>query len=103
MPETPVLVVVEVISVQDPAGLRAYAERAGALIGTYGGTVIGQGPTPVDGEPGFASLVVQRWTSEAAFRAWLVSEAYRPLNAIRLASAKMRASIVPLIAGPDAT
>lgn len=101
MPETPVLVVVEIISVQDPAGLRAYAGRAGALIGTYGGTVIGQGTTPIDGEPSFAPLVIQRWTSEAAFRAWLASEDYRPLKDIRLASAKMRASIVPVTIGLD--
>jgi len=102
MPETPVLVVVEITSVQDPAGLRDYARRAAALIGTYGGTVVGQGASPIDGEPGFASLVIQRWASEAAFRAWLASDAYRPLNAIRLASAKMRGAIVPITAGPDA-
>jgi uncharacterized protein (DUF1330 family) len=102
MPETPVLVVVEIISVQDPEGLKEYARRAAALIGTYGGTVIGHGATPVDGEPGFAPLVIQRWTSEAALRAWLASEDYRPLNAIRLASAEMRVAIVPIPAGPDA-
>lgn len=102
MPDTPVLVVVEIISVQDPVGLRAYAGRAAALIGTYGGTVVGQGATPVDDELGFTPLVIQRWTSEAAFRAWLASEAYRPLNAIRLASAKMRVAIVPMTAGQDA-
>lgn len=66
MPETPVLVVVEIISVQDAAGLGAYAGRAAALIGDYGGTLIGQGANPVDGEAGFAPLVIQRWTSEAA-------------------------------------
>ncbi len=102
MPETPVLVVVEIISVQDPAGLRAYAQRASALIGTYGGSVVGQGAGQVDGELGFAPLVIQRWTSEAAFRAWLASEAYRPLGAIRLASAQMRVAIVPMTVGPDA-
>lgn len=101
MPETPVLVVVEIISVQDPAGLRNYAGRAGALIGTYGGTVIGQGGAPIDGEPSFAPLVIQHWKSEAAFRVWLDSEDYRSLKDIRLASAKMRASIVPFTTGPD--
>lgn len=102
MPETPVLVVVEILSVQDAAGLGAYAGRAAALIGTYGGAVIGHGATPVDGERGFAPLVIQRWTSEAAFRAWLASDDYRPLNAIRLASATMRVAIVPVVAGAEA-
>jgi uncharacterized protein (DUF1330 family) len=103
MPETPVLVVVEIISVQDPAGLRDYAGRAGALIGAYGGTIIGQGAAPIDGEAGFAPLVIQRWTSESALRAWLASDDYRPLNAIRLASTKMRVAIVPITSGPVAT
>jgi uncharacterized protein (DUF1330 family) len=96
MQETAVFVVVEVVSVQDPEGLRTYSQRAGKLIGPLGGVVVGQGRIPIDGEPGFAHLVIQRWTSEAAFRAWLGSEAYQPLNKIRLASATMRAAIVPI-------
>ncbi|RBP07406.1 uncharacterized protein (DUF1330 family) [Roseiarcus fermentans] len=102
MQETPVFVVVEVVSVRDPEGLRAYAQRASKLIGPLGGAVVGQGAIPVDGEPGFAPLLIQRWTSEGAFRAWLASEAYQPLNAIRLASAEMRVAIVPTVAGPGA-
>jgi hypothetical protein len=43
--------------------------------------------------------VIQRWTSEGAFRAWLASEACQPLNEIRLASASMRVAIVPISAG----
>jgi uncharacterized protein (DUF1330 family) len=58
--------------------------------------VVGQGGTPVDGEAGFAPLVIQRWSSEGAFRAWLDSEAYQPLNKIRLASATMMVAIVPI-------
>jgi uncharacterized protein (DUF1330 family) len=103
MSETPVLVVVEIVSVENPAGLKDYAERASALIGSYGGTVLGQGATPLDGEPGFAPLVIQRWTSEAAFRTWIASDDYRPLNEIRAASATMRAAIVPIAAGADGT
>ena len=77
MQETPVLVVIEVVSVQDPVGLKDYVERASALIGPLGGSVIGHGGTPVDGELGFAPLAIQRWPSESAFRAWLASEAYK--------------------------
>jgi uncharacterized protein (DUF1330 family) len=98
MQETAVFVIIEVVSVQDPAGLKVYQERASALIGPLGGTLVGRGGTPVDGEPSFAPLAIQRWPSEAAFRAWLGSEAYQPLNKIRLASAKMRAAIVPISA-----
>ena len=96
MHETPILVVVEVVSVHDPVGLREYQERAGALIGPLGGTLIGHGGTPVDDELGFAPLAIQRWPSESAFRAWLASEAYQPLREIRVASATMRAAIVPV-------
>lgn len=47
MQEHPVLVVVEVISVEDAAGLRAYSKRASELIGPLGGVVLGQGRTSV--------------------------------------------------------
>jgi len=96
MQENAVFVVVEVVSVEDAQGLRTYAERASELIGPLGGVVVGQGAIPVEGETGFAPLVIQRWTSEGAFRAWLDSEAYQPLNKIRLASATMRVAIVPM-------
>jgi uncharacterized protein (DUF1330 family) len=98
----PVFVVVEVVSVEDAEGLQTYSMRASELIGSLGGEVLGQGGSPVDGEAGFAPLVIQRWPSESAFRAWLDSEAYQPLNKIRLASAKMRVAIVPINAGPNA-
>lgn len=96
MPETPILVVIEVVSVHDPVGLKAYQERASALIGPLGGAVIGHGGTPVEGELGFAPLAIQRWPSERAFRAWLASDAYQSLLQLRLASATMRAAIVQI-------
>ena len=97
MPENAVCVVVEIVSVQDGEGLRTYARRASELIGSFGGVVVGQGAVPVDGEPGLAPLVNQRWRSECAFRAWLDSDAYQPLRDIRIASATMRVAIVPII------
>ena len=99
MQETAVFVVIEVVSVKDPAGLENYVRRASELIGQLGGELVAQGGMPIDGEPGFAPLVIQRWPSEAAFRAWLDSDAYQPLNKIRLASATMRVAIVPISAG----
>ncbi len=102
MQENAVLVVVEVVSVEDAEGLRTYSKRASELIGPLGGVVVGHGAIPVDEEAGFAPLVIQRWSSEGAFRAWLDSEAYQPLRQIRLASATMRVAIVPISAGLDA-
>jgi uncharacterized protein (DUF1330 family) len=99
MQETPVFVVIEVVSVEDPAGLKTYVQRASELIGPLGGVMLGGGGTSVDGEPGFAPLAIQRWPSEAAFRAWLDSDAYQPLREIRLASATMRVAIGPISAG----
>lgn len=58
MQEPAVFVVVEVASVQDPEGLRTYAQRASKLIGPLGGEVVGQGSIPVGGEPGFGPLVI---------------------------------------------
>ena len=101
MQETPVFVIIEVVSVQDPAGLKNYVQRASELIGPLGGELVAQGGIPIDGERGFAPLVIQRWPSEAAFRARLGSEAYQPLNKVRLASATMRVAIVPISAGLD--
>jgi uncharacterized protein (DUF1330 family) len=94
--DNPVFVVVEIVSVEDPAGLQTYARCASELIGPLGGVVVAQGGEPIEGEAGFATLVIQRWTSEAAFRAWLASDAYQPLNKIRLESATMRVAIVPM-------
>ncbi len=101
MQEAAVFVVIEVVSVEDPAGLKTYVQRASELIGPLGGELVAQGGSPIDGEPGFAPLVIQRWPSEAAFRTRLASDAYQPLDKIRLASATMRVAIVPISAGLD--
>jgi hypothetical protein len=49
MQETPVIVVIEVVSVEDAKGLKVYQERASELIGPLGGLMLGQGGSPVDG------------------------------------------------------
>ncbi|HEY0257623.1 MAG TPA: DUF1330 domain-containing protein [Candidatus Methylacidiphilales bacterium] len=96
MQEPPVLVIIEVVSVQDPVGLKVYQERVSALIAALGAVILGHGGAPVDGELGFAPLVIERWPSETAFRALLASEAYQPLRQIRLASFTIKVAIVPL-------
>ena len=101
MQETAVLVVIEVVSVKDPEGLKVYQEHASKLIGPLGGAVLAVGGKPVEGEPGFSTIVVQRWSSEDAFRAWIDSEAYKPLREIWRASVTMRVAIVPISAGQD--
>ncbi len=98
MQEAPVFVVIEVTSVKDPAGLKTYVQRVSELIGPLGRELVAQGGIQIDGESGFAPLVIERWPSEAAFRALLDSEAYQPLKKIRLASATMRVAIVPVSA-----
>ncbi|MBA2933580.1 DUF1330 domain-containing protein [Sphingomonas sp. CGMCC 1.13654] len=98
MADEAVFVVVEVLSVEDPAGFQRYVREASALIGARGGELVGRGSKPVDDEPGFGPLVIQRWRSEIALRAWFESDAYQPLNALRQASAKMRVTIVPSLA-----
>ena len=67
MQETAVFFVIELVSVEDPAGLKTYVQRASELIGPLGGELVAQGAIPINGEPGFAPLVIQRWSSEAAF------------------------------------
>ncbi len=96
MQNSAVFVVIEVVSVNDPAEFKTYIQRASALIGPLGGELVAQWGLPIEGELGFAPLVIQRWPSEATFRAWLDSEAYQPLNKIRLASATMRVAIIPI-------
>ena len=100
MSEAPVFVVIEITSVKDPDGLKSYIGRASQLIGPHGGEVVAQGGSPVGADPGFAPLVLQRWPSEAIFRAWIDSDDYRPLNQVRLDSVTIRAAILPTIAGP---
>jgi uncharacterized protein (DUF1330 family) len=101
MADEAVFVVVEVLSVEDPVGFQRYIQQAGALIGARGGEIVGQGNTPIDDEPGFGPLVIQRWRSESALRAWLESDDYQPLNRLRQASARMRVTIVSARAAPE--
>ena len=46
MQENAILVVVEILSVSDPAGMKEYQERAGKLIGPRGGVCVGSRDWP---------------------------------------------------------
>lgn len=97
MAEAGVLVVVEVRSVRNDEQFKRYQTGAREQISRWGGRVVARGGAPAPGEGVFAPLMVQAWPSEQAFIAWQDSEEYRPLRAMRRASADLRMAIVPLI------
>lgn len=102
MSDTPVLVVIEIVSVKDPAGMKSYTESASKLGPSFGGIMLGVGGKSVEGGAGFGTLAVERWASETAFRTYIESEAYQPLSKILHASADVRAAIIPMMPAHDA-
>jgi hypothetical protein len=53
MQEPAVFVIVEVVSVKDPEGLRTYAQRASKLIGAWGESWSHKSESPSAGNPVF--------------------------------------------------
>lgn len=96
MQSSEVLVVVEIRSVKDPEALKSYQLGARQQIAAYGASVIARGGTTLEGLPPFGPLMVQRWPSEKAFRAWQASDDYRPLRALRKSCVDLRIAVVPL-------
>ena len=94
LPGPEVLVLVEVRAVRDAAGLAAYQAEARKQMTQRGGVVIGRGGSSFEGDP-VGPLVVQRWPSEADFRAWQESDEYKPLRERRKRSADLKITIVP--------
>jgi uncharacterized protein (DUF1330 family) len=94
LPSPEVLVLVEVRAVHDPAELAAHQAEARKQMTQRGGVVIGRGGSSFEGDP-VGPLVVQRWRSEADFRAWQESEEYKPLRERRKRSADLKIAIVP--------
>ena len=91
-----VFVVVEIVEVKDAELLKTYQAGARAQVAGFGGAVIGRGVKTFEGHPAFAMLMVQKWPSEAAFRNWQDSDAYRPLRRMREQAVAMRIGIVPV-------
>jgi uncharacterized protein (DUF1330 family) len=96
MPNEEVFVVVEIVEVLDDELLKTYQAGARAQVAGFGGTVIGRGVKTFEGGPEFAMLMIQKWPSEAAFRKWQESDAYRPLLQKRQQAVRMRIGIVPV-------
>lgn len=97
MDNSEVLVVVEIQSVKDPAGMQAYQTAARQQIGKYGGLVIARGGSSVEGSPPFGPVMVQKWPSHEAFAQWQSSEEYQPHRLARLAAADLRITVIPLV------
>jgi uncharacterized protein (DUF1330 family) len=78
-------VIVEVLEVRDPEGMKRYAERANATVSQYGGAYrVVRGRMDVvegDWEPG--PLVIIEFPSLSRAREWYDSPEYRPLIAER--------------------
>ena len=92
-----VFVIVEVQEVFDQQELTAYQAAARQQLLELGGVPIARGDAVFEGEPPARSLLIQKWPSEAAFRAWQESAAYRPLLERRKRAAKLRIAILPAI------
>lgn len=98
MSDGEVLVIVEVRNVHDAEQMRMYQEGARAQIGPFGGVVLARGVIPVEGDPEFGTLMVQKWPSAQAFLDWQASEEYRPLKERRLKCVDLRIGMVPVVA-----
>lgn len=95
MSQGSVIVIIEVQEVIDEAAHLAYREQARVQLLERGAELIGRGGTLFEGQPAAGSAVlVQRWPSEEAFRAWQASPEYAPLRAIREKAARIRILIV---------
>ena len=97
MSDGSVFVVVEIRSVDNADQFKAYQSGAREQIGTYGGIVIARGGSPVEGNPPFGALMIQKWPSEQAFRNWQESDEYKPLREMRRNCVDLRISIVPML------
>lgn len=97
MNEGAVLVVFEITAILNAELFKLYQVQARAQSTERGGSVLGRGSLPVEGNPPFGTLLVQKWPSERAFREWQDSEAYRPLKDLRRQSAEVRIAVVPAV------
>lgn len=93
-----ILVIVEVQDVFDQDTFDAYRAQAREQLLARGGKLLARGGTLFEGAPSLgSSVLVQRWPSESAFRAWQKSDDYAPLLALRKPTANLRITIVPMV------
>jgi len=88
--------VINEIVVTDPAQFQTYAAQVPAILAQYGGEYVVRGGAPerVDGPEPPERLVVLRFASREAARAWRDSPEYRAILPIREATSTSRVYIV---------
>lgn len=84
------------IEVTDPAAMADYLKGAPATVTAHGGTYIARGGAihVAEGDWAPTRLSIIRFESMAAARAWIDSQEYAPLRAIRQNAARSRFVIV---------
>jgi uncharacterized protein (DUF1330 family) len=88
--------VINEIVVTEPKLFQTYASQVPAILAQYGGEYVVRGGAPerVDGAEPPERLVVLRFESREAARAWRDSPEYRAILPIREATSKSRVYIV---------
>ena len=93
--------VINEIVVHDPVRFQTYADQVPAILAAYGGEYVIRGGAPegVDGPPPPDRLVVLRFESREAARAWRTSPEYLAILPIRKATSTSRVYVVDGYAG----
>lgn len=94
MPCTEIYVIVEVREIRDAEAFAAYRAAARQQLDEWGGILVARGEGLFEGEPPMGQMLIQRWPSVDAFRAWQNSDAYRPLRDLRRKCAKLRIAVL---------
>jgi uncharacterized protein (DUF1330 family) len=93
--------VINEIVVTEPERFQTYADQVPAIIAKYGGEYVVRGGQPerIDGPEPPHRLVILRFESREAARAWRASPEYRAILPIREATSTSRVYIVDGYAG----
>ena len=93
--------VINEIVITEPQRFQTYADQVPAIIAKYGGEYVVRGGQPerIDGPEPPHRLVVLRFASREAARAWRASPEYRAILPIREATSTSRVYIVDGYAG----
>ncbi|MBW8813528.1 MAG: DUF1330 domain-containing protein [Caulobacterales bacterium] len=88
--------VINEIAVHDPERFQTYSQQVPAILAQYGGAYVVRGgaPEPVDGPSPPERLVVLRFASREAARAWRSSPEYLAILPIREATSTSRVYLV---------
>ncbi|MGH9133419.1 MAG: DUF1330 domain-containing protein [Ilumatobacteraceae bacterium] len=88
--------VIAEVSVTDPDGYEQYKPLAGASVAAAGGTYLARGGTSdsLEGDPVAGRIVILRFDTLDAARAWYHSDAYQAAVPLRQAASEGRVYIV---------